>query len=792
MANHRFKYLKLGLLNVRSLNTGFDELLILMHEHKPDILALNETWIQDGEEKHIPVIPNYHLRHTPRRTGRRGGGVGFYVRSGLNVRTCSYPSSDLEQMWLEVSVLGGIKVAIGTVYRAETALTVDNSLDALSEAMNSFAHCEHIVILTDFNVDISQPSKANTIKFSTFLKQRNLHQLVQEPTRITETTSTLIDLVITDTPTLHDNTVVIHNPSLSDHAVIFSELKIKRNREITKCVIRRSLHTIDCDTLCSDVQREISSIGEVHTMEIDELLYRFNTIMINVFDKHAPLRKIRIKEKQRPWLTDTIKVMMSLRNTALRRAKKSNLECHRTYYKNLRNLVSSAIYREKKAFFTHYVNENIRDAKRMWCYLKRSSIVGNTVLPDIPHNLNDPNKINSFFLDLPGSADCDINTLTYFETNKFNPENNFTLKAPTDNQILKILSMIKTNAAGHDKLTMEMIRMTLPVTFKIIKIIINKSIESLTFPELWKLAKVKPLPKSPGVLEYKDLRPISILPTLSKVLERDTDMALAHINEDLQTIEEWAKKNNLTLNPTKCKYMIIGTRRQRERIESHKPQIKLRNKILEKVHAAKNLGLQMDSELRFVDHVNTAIRNAFYRLKVLYRVRCFLTESVRLRLVDSLILSRFNYCDAVYGPRLLIKTQRAIQRVQNACMRFCFNIPRREHITPYYNKYKILKMTGRRLLHLANITHKVVICNRPKYLYEKLEWRKDTSVHLTRCTIQKKMIVPKHSTTGFRGGFKFSASKVWNDLPPPLNKIISHSGFAKKYKKILLESQTNQ
>lgn len=62
--------------------------------------------------------------------------------------------------------------------------------------------------------------------------------------------------------------------------------------------------------------------------------------------------------------------------------------------------------------------------------------------------------------------------------------------------------------------------MTLPFTLNIITSIVNASIETHVFPDDWKLARVKPIPKSSTVHEFKDLRPISILPVLSKVVER--------------------------------------------------------------------------------------------------------------------------------------------------------------------------------------------------------------------------------------------------------------------------------
>ncbi|XP_063632474.1 probable cytochrome P450 313a1 [Cydia splendana] len=50
-------------------------------------MAINETWLREGEEGRAPVVPNYSLRHVPRpRSVReRGGGVGFYIRKANGV-----------------------------------------------------------------------------------------------------------------------------------------------------------------------------------------------------------------------------------------------------------------------------------------------------------------------------------------------------------------------------------------------------------------------------------------------------------------------------------------------------------------------------------------------------------------------------------------------------------------------------------------------------------------------------------------------------------------------------------
>lgn len=941
-------YLKLGLLNIRSLNTGRDELIATVIKLKPDILALNETWTKQGQERYAPKVPGYSLKNTPRPHDRTGGGVGFLIRRGLRVRIKPHPPSELEQMWLELTVPGVGKVVVGTAYRPDSGLSPGYAIDALSESISIFAYSSVIFVLTDFNVDLLKTNVGSAPELLSFLSQQGLHQLVREPTRIKNGTATLLDLLITDTPDVCKSINVFHNPILSDHGLVLGDFFIKKPPVLPRFTWTRSLHNIDEDSFKHDLK--VLPWADVYSIsDVNQMVVRFNDLLISLFDVHAPLCKIKLRENPSPWLTDTVRTMMSLRDKALHRAHTTKLDVHYRYYKDLKNFATNAIKREKEAFFTHYVNNNKNKPTEMWKYLKKTSVLGNKNTDSLPQHLNDPDKINNFFLDVPGDDNINPELINFYKKNKHS-SGVFCMETLSQAQIQKILNSIGTNAAGYDTITVKMIRMTLDVTLPIITFIINSSLTQSIFPSPWKQAKVKPLPKCTTVEEYKDLRAISILPVLSKVIERVvcsqltkyveresilpdiqsgfrsqhgtatslahvtddilaasdagegsvlvlldfsrafdcistrlllakmsyygisesacewfhsfltercqyvdieddqgnhkesqlksitrgcpqgsilsplmfilytadlptnlsnckihlyaddtqlyhsfkhnlTDTAVQHINEDLDKIYAWAKRNALVLNPTKSKYMILGTKRQCEQISEHSPCIKINKEMVERVKTARNLGLLIDEEMRFEEHINSKIRTAFFRLKILYGIRKFLKEDIRVILTESLVLSIFNYCDTVYGPRLFDKTSRAIQRVQNACTRFCFGIPKRSHITPYLNENQILKMEGRRLLHLAGLIYKVVHTGRPRYLHDKIKWLGNAHNIFTRSKLSRRMEIPKHKTANFKGSFKYAASKIWNDLPPPLHEFMSYLSFKIKLKKILLEKQ---
>ncbi|KAG7303398.1 hypothetical protein JYU34_011908, partial [Plutella xylostella] len=131
-----------------SLGTGHDELTVTIHNSLADVVAINETWLRDGEEGRAPRVAGYRLRHVarPRRLRSRGGGVGFFVRQGLSARTLPHPpATTVEQMWIKMNV-NGKKIIIGTAYRPDW-VNVDLFLDAITDSMTSFNDYDRIVLL---------------------------------------------------------------------------------------------------------------------------------------------------------------------------------------------------------------------------------------------------------------------------------------------------------------------------------------------------------------------------------------------------------------------------------------------------------------------------------------------------------------------------------------------------------------------------------------------------------------------------------------------------------------------
>ena len=379
----------------------------------PDILAVNETWLRPGEEDRAPKVVGYRLKHCPRPVhirGGRGGGVGFYIQRGINARLCDYPpSSEVEQMWLKVRTCG-VDVLVGTAYRPPWQ-DVDTFLDAIADSIASFTTYDSLVLAGDFNINLLDTTCGKAKVFSQFINSVGLSQVITEPTHYTEHSRSLIDVICTDTHVLKK--VIKHTPDLGGHAMISVTLKVRCEKPSPQWVTFRPLKSIIVERLNQDLDRiDWSYFHNIDNMDI--LVDTLSSCFTSLFDLHAPVATRKFKSPPHPWITDSIKSMMHIRDGYHAKWKRQGTESLRDCYKSMKQLVVKAIEREKCCYFNGHINRNINNSKKLWQNLKANIIPTNNKNIELPPN-SDPNAINVNFLNIPGEGRVTMSLLTYFE-----------------------------------------------------------------------------------------------------------------------------------------------------------------------------------------------------------------------------------------------------------------------------------------------------------------------------------------------------------------------------------------
>ena len=156
----------------------------------------------------------------------------------------------------------------------------------------------------------------------------------------------------------------------------------------------------------------------------------------------------------------------------------------------------------------------------------------------------------------------------------------------------------------------------------------------------------------------------------------DNKDALHPLLNCFSSIVQWMNGNFLKLNEDKTEVLIIGMDAQRDEIIN-----RLGNLALQVKPIVKNLGVILDPDLNFDNHISNVTKTAFYHLRNIARVRPYLSLEDAIKLTHAFVLSRLDYCNALYTG-LPKKTIDRLQLVQNSAARILTKTSKRVHITP--------------------------------------------------------------------------------------------------------------
>ena len=264
------------------------------------------------------------------------------------------------------------------------------------------------------------------------------------------------------------------------------------------------------------------------------------------------------------------------------------------------------------------------------------------------------------------------------------------------------------------------------------------------------------------------------------------------INEDMENISQYSVSNGLRLNYDKCKFMVIGTKQKIAQFDKLTiPEISIDNHVIAREKNLKNLGVIFDENMTWIKHINKTVCRAYGSLRSLYRFKKFLSEESKKSLCESLVLSHFNYCDTV-----LLNMSNAfavkVQKVQNACVRFIFNIRKFDgvHISPYLVKLGWLNMESRRNFHSLTLMYKIDNDMAPSYIKKLVprnnevhnyNTRGSRNFRNTRCNLEL-----RHKS------FFGKIPSLFNNLPLTVRDSPSLSVFKLKCKTHLYSIQCEQ
>ena len=901
--------LRVAHLNVRSLTAHFPAFLDAEIAELYDIIAVTETWLKPDTPSRLLAIEGYFLERLD-RIDRVGGGVAFYIRDHLRyerLNDCDIARRGVESLTFCV---GG--TAFCVMYRPDHDYTefLTHFEDLIDNLDTRF---ESIVILGDLNVNMLAVDGYRTFQLVDIIQSHGFEQLIDQPTRVTSTSSSLIDVIITNHTRVDRSGV--ERVDVADHDLIFCDILVGKIKQPVVEKVFRSFASFNNDDFLRDLNL-INWSAVVEIEDINEKVRFFRDSMVGLFEIHAPLRKGRFTRAPAPWITHTIREMMKLRDRAQTRYRRTGAGAHGRYYRDLRNMVRAAVSREKRAYFQYCVQN--KSPKETWNSIRNLGICNRTAT-SIPTELGDAGAINRGFLESLTDHGICADTLGFYEGGLMPSVVGappFGFVAVCEGEVAAAVRMIKSNAVGDDGISMKMIRMCAPAIMPCLAHIVNSCLVESVFPESWKVSLVIPVPKKTKPQAIGDLRPISILPALSKILEKiavkqltehlkrykilpevqsgfrsgyscvtalanvvddvvgakdkglatalvlldfsrafdtlnhnmlfailkhvglgqssvdffrsylsgrkqkvflrdcsealdvrmgvqqgsimgpilfsvytsgiknyinkckyhlyaddtqlyhsflplEVDEASAVMNRDLAGVLRFSVDHGLRINPSKTLCVVFGPGRCREHVVEGL-DLSVDGVNITFKDTVKNLGVHLDSTLRFREHVTVLVRRAYASLRLLYSHRSILTVSLKRQLCEALVLSHLNYCDVLYGSFLDTVSVGRLQRVQNSCLRYIFGIRRNAHISHKLLELNWLNMGDRRYIHTLVFYFKILKFRIPLYLYNRIIFRGDIHNVATRNRVL--IQIPRHRTQLFKRTYSYRLAVHYNEI----------------------------
>jgi len=196
------------------------------------------------------------------------------------------------------------------------------------------------------------------------------------------------------------------------------------------------------------------------------------------------------------------------------------------------------------------------------------------------------------------------------------------------------------------------------------------------------------------------------------------------INNELQEICNWFKANKLSVNASKTNYMVLGTQYSTAKyidvnqkcsndfqtdsfnhMDKKNLNIKLDGVSLQKVKSTKFLGVIIDENLTWKNHIDAISKTISRNTGMLTKLKYYLPENILYSLYCTLILPYTNYGVLIWGNTYETYLDK-ILRLQKWAIRTISKSHYRSHTGPLFKKYNVLNIYDMFKLNLGSFMYK--------------------------------------------------------------------------------------
>ena len=542
-------------INIRSLPNKFLQLKdfldsINFHNFKPSIIALQEIWNKPMHDSFD--LPEYHPLHFTIRdmnglNNNSGGGVGIWIHNTLSFEPINYLSVFIpkvfESQLVKIKLKNNKYLIFGNIYRPNTAPFSDikRANIILADILNkiksdpNLKNSQDIILSGDLNINILKyESHPDTNVYLDTLLSNGLLPLITLPTRLSQTTATLLDHISTNIiDDNYDTGIIISD--LSDHLPVFYIHYLKGKKVLPQPSKYRKVN--DTTKLAFKTLLENETWESTTSINNPENAFtNFFQVLDSAYDTSFPEKLNKLSKKYKPmnpWMSPGLLISRKSKGKLL--AKKTRNPCLRNKdnFKQFNTIYTKLLRLAKQKYYDDKFKEYKSDSKRTWQTI--NSILGRVKNKnDIPDKFVSNGKIlsgslviaegfNNFFANIGPELAATIpkSKRNFADFLPLRVDENFIFANITPEIITDAIGKLKnTNSTGPDNLSTNVLKYILPAIIKPLCHLFDLSFKTGYIPTILKTAKVIPIFKAGAKDNFNNYRPISLLSPISKVLEK--------------------------------------------------------------------------------------------------------------------------------------------------------------------------------------------------------------------------------------------------------------------------------
>lgn len=380
----------------------------------------------------------------------------------------------------------------------------------------------NVILCGDYNVKFGT-NAVDEISLLDLMASYGFIPTVTKPTR----GQNCLDNIFINFQNNYNYQVDIVELGLSDHLSQIIKIDFDNYFEEEETIVNRPVTLRGKNDFFNFVSEYDWKFINVPGMGIDEKFQKFHELLHDAFCKAFPIKSKKVKKNvvqtnQTSWFCQELQEMRSIYQTITRFSKENPTPNIISYKKQYRNKYRKAIKDARVLGNDRVIKMHSRPAKAMW------DIVGS-------HKKNKKKKVehhftaeeyNNYFSNIANEIRSKIVPPNNVDPLDFvNPslpyEVCFNLREVGFNEVRNVLKSIKsTKTQDIYGFTSEILLSILNLIVIPLTQLINLSFKENVFPSCFKMAKVVPIPKKGNLNELTNHRPVSVLPILSKVVEK--------------------------------------------------------------------------------------------------------------------------------------------------------------------------------------------------------------------------------------------------------------------------------